>query len=747
MGAVRTWVATALLASVLVALLAGTAGAAKPKIKVLSNRADLVSGGDALVEIKAPRAALPKLRVQLNDAPAGHLFARRANGRYQGLVRGLRKGRNVLEARIGEGPGGRAVITNHPNGGPVFSGPQVKPWVCQEGARDRKCNQRPTYQLLYRPAGEQGFQPYDPANPPGNVAMTTTDRGVTVPFIIRLETGYQDRDQYKIATLFQPGKSWKPWAPQKQWNRKLLITHGYGCGVSYGAGQAPGVYGSGETGLPGISTGDVGGTALARGFAVASTALDNNSHNCNIAVQAESLVMLKERLVETRGPLRYTIATGCSGGSVVQQQVANAYPGIYQGLTPQCSYPDTFSPGAQFADYHMMRQYFETPSRWGPGVLWLPTQWGFAEGHIAHINAIVADEGLFKSAINPSYPCNGVTEAQRFHPQTNPGGVRCDALSYMINVLGPRPRRVWTPMERQLGRGFAGVPFGNVGVQYGLESLQQGLILPGQFADLNARIGGLSMTDLSVTPERLRGDARALRNAYRSGAFNQANNLDRVAIINLGGPDPGLAHDYSHAWFMRARLQREQGHLGNYAMWFGTTPILGSPQFGVEAFVAMDRWLAEVEADRRRIPLARKIVADRPADIQDRCEALPGVPLPGAICDIPLVQTRFGTPRTVAGDSIASDIGACRLKPLDRNDNYGPLPFSDAEWAKVEAAFPNGVCDWSKPGKGQRDTVAWLGYQRQDGKVVYGGRRMGSAPKGSGAGWTSAAFGDWRRGR
>jgi hypothetical protein len=394
-----------------------------------------------------------------------------------------------------------------------------------------------------------------------------------------------------------------------------------------------------------------------------------------------------------------------------------------------------------------MRLYFEDPSRWGPGVLWLPTQWGFAEGHVSHINAIVADEGLFKSAINPSYPCHGVADAERFHAQTNPGGVRCDALSYMINVLGPRPRRAWTPIERQLGRGFAGVPFGNVGVQYGLEALQQGLILPGQFADLNARIGGLSLVDLSVTPERLRGDPRALRNAYRSGAFNQANNLDRVAIINLGGPDPGLAHDYSHAWFMRARLEREQGHLGNYVMWFGTTPILGSPQFGVEALLAMDRWLAEVEADRRRVPLARKIVDDRPTDIQDRCEALPGVPLPGAICDIPLVQTRFGTPRTVAGDSIASDIGACRLRPLDRSDNYGPLPLTNAEWAKVEAAFPDGVCDWSKPGRGQRDTVAWLTYQRGDGEVVYGGRRLGVAPERSGAGWSSPAFRDWRAGR
>jgi hypothetical protein len=737
------------LAVLAVAAIAGTAqaGAAAPHVKVLSNRADLVSGGQALIEIKARPAAYRRLRVELNGRGVTGRFAKRPNGRYQGIVTGLRNGRNVLTARVRKGREGRAVIRNHPHGGPVFSGPQVQPWVCPAGARDRKCNQPPRYEFFYKSTNplESGFKPYNPQSPPGDVARTTTDEGVTVPFIVRLETGYQDRDQYKIATLYDPGEPWMPWAPQPQWNRKLLITHGFGCGASYAAGQAPAVFGAGETGIPGVSTGDVGGVALGRGFAVASTALDNNSHNCNIALQAESLVMLKERIVETRGPLRYTIAAGCSGGSVTQQQVANAYPGIYQGLTPQCSYPDTFSPGTQFADYHMLRTYFEDPSRWGPGVLWLPTQWGEVEGHLSHVNAITADEGLFKSAINPMHPCPGVTAAQRFHPQSNPGGVRCDVLTYMINVLGPRPRRAWTDIERQLGRGFAGVPFGNVGVQYGLRSLRSGTISKEQFIALNERVGGISLVDLSPSAERLRGDARALRNAYRSGAFNQANNLDRVAIINLGGPDPGLAHDYSHAFFMRARLEREQGHLGNYVMWFGPVPILGNTTFASDAFLAMDRWLAAVERDRRALPLKRKIVQDRPAGIRDRCEILPGVDTP-ALCEIPLVQTRFGTPRTVAGDGIASDIGACRLKPLRRAD-YHPVAFTAGQWARLERTFPRGVCDWSEPGRGQTDTVAWLTYQRAGGAVVYGGRRLGAAPPGSGGGWTSRAFADWRSGR
>ena len=45
------------------------------------------------------------------------------------------------------------------------------------------------------------FAPYDPANPPSDVAMTTTDQGRTVPYIFRQETGTQNRGIYRIAVL------------------------------------------------------------------------------------------------------------------------------------------------------------------------------------------------------------------------------------------------------------------------------------------------------------------------------------------------------------------------------------------------------------------------------------------------------------------------------------------------------------------------------------------------------------------
>jgi Tannase-like family of unknown function (DUF6351) len=536
-----------------------------------------------------------------------------------------------------------------------------------------------------------------------------------VPFIVRQELGYQDRDQYKILTLFTPGKKWSRWSPQPQWNHKLVVTGGGGCGVSYGVGEAPLDDLSGTLPANPATTSSYI-NALGKGFAVMSTALDNTGHNCNLVTEAESLIMAKERLVEKYGDVRYTIGTGCSGGSVVQNTVANAYPGaVYDGLVITCAFPDVMTAGAQFADYDLLRRYFENPLRWGAGILWPPAQWGPVEGRPDPVNAIVADEALFKGATNPVGSC--VPPAQAYDPQNNPGGVRCSILDAMINVLGPRPESVWSDQEHRAGHGFAGQPFGNAGIEYGLTALQQGLITPGQFADLNAAVGGADI-DLNPTAARLAGDDGAVANAYRSGLVNEMTHMSGVAIIDHAGPDPGAAHDYAHAWWIRDRLDRAQGQHGNEVLWFGPTPLIGSPTWPTKALLSVDRWLAAVERDHSAASRARKVIHDRPGDIKDKC-------LVDACTQY--AATRYGTPRQVSGESEFNDILKCRLKPLDRKA-YG-VTFTDAEWAKLEKAFPGGVCDWSRAGVGQQANIPWLTYQDARGSVVYGGRPMGPAPR------------------
>lgn len=708
------------------------------RIEVLSSRADLISGGDALVDIELPAGADPaRVRVSVDGRDVTDFFAVRPNGRFQGLLEGLEFGENVVSARLPGHRPAQLTVTNHLNGGPVLSGPQIQPWVCQSTAVDEQCNQDPEFEFWYRSTNPltPGWQPYDPDDPPSDVAVTTTDEDVEVPFVVRVETGYQNRDQYKIATLFQPGEDWEPWAPQRQWNHKVLMTHGGGCGASYGAGTAPDVLNDSiSTGISEVD--DLAGTnavptALGRGFAVVSTALNNTGHNCNIVTEAESMMMVKERVVEQYGPVRYTIGVGCSGGAVAQQQVSNAYPGIYQGLVVACSYPDIFSPGAQFADYHLLRLYFEDPSKWDFGVVWLPGQMAAVYGHLSPVNAVVADEALFKVAVDPTTECPGVSDEERYHPDDNPGGVRCSILDYMINVLGPRQEADWSDVERQLGRGFAGAPLGNTGIQFGLEALRRGAITPAQFVDLNTKVGGLDI-DLNPVPERVPANRPAMGNAYRSGAINDASNLDQVAIIDHGGPDPGAAHDAMWAWVTRERIEQQHGHFGNHVIWFGHVPLIGDPAYAREAVLAIDRWLTAVEGDDSDRPLADKIVANRPDDIEDRCSQVPGVELidlpgVGRVCELPEVQTRLSTPRMVAGDHFTSDTHQCQLRPMRRGD-YFPILFNNRQWERLQQAFPNGVCDYGRPPSDQAPTVPWLTYADEDGNVVYGGRPLGDPP-------------------
>ncbi len=127
MRAIR-WLAPLVAALVPAAVLAaGIEG-----IDVLSNRADLISGGDALVAARlAPGTDAAAVRVTLNGSDITSRFAVRENGQYAGLVTGLVAAENLLRARLPDGSGHEITIRNHPIGGPVFSGEQIQPWLCR----------------------------------------------------------------------------------------------------------------------------------------------------------------------------------------------------------------------------------------------------------------------------------------------------------------------------------------------------------------------------------------------------------------------------------------------------------------------------------------------------------------------------------------------------------------------------------------------------------------------------------------
>src|SRR3954468_20547381 len=86
-------------------------------IEVLSNRADLLSGGDALVRIDGAGSA--PLAADFDGRDISSVFS----GRTTALVTGLADGPNELTAAAPDGRRARITLTNHPIGGAVFARP------------------------------------------------------------------------------------------------------------------------------------------------------------------------------------------------------------------------------------------------------------------------------------------------------------------------------------------------------------------------------------------------------------------------------------------------------------------------------------------------------------------------------------------------------------------------------------------------------------------------------------------------
>ncbi len=162
---------------------------------------------------------------------------------------------------------------------------------------------------------------------------------------------------------------------------------------------------------------------------------------------------------------------------------------------------------------------------------------------------------------------------------------------------------------------------------------------------------------------------------------------------------------------MRARLLRNFGTAANQILWRGQVPLIGDPSFADDAVFAMDRWLARVDADHRKVPLPRKIIQDKPDTVAARCTDGNGKDLPSEVCDQTVAA--YGTPRLGADGPLTDDVMKCQLKPM-RRDDY-PVTFTDAQWERLQQAFPGGVCDYTKPGVSQRGAVSWLTYQTRRG--------------------------------
>jgi Tannase-like family of unknown function (DUF6351) len=699
------------------------------KIQTLSTRPDAVTGGDVLVQIEVPRKiSLAKVRVTLNGRDITKTLRPDAHAdTLTGLVTGLALGENEIavdktDSRDPRGrydddwdhgrhghrhPAATLRVTNYPITGPVFSGPHEKPFFCEttafafpDGTRplgaplDADCSIKTRVDYFYRSTANAWKPLAPPYAHPTDLATTTTNEGKTVPFIIRLETGSLNRAIYQTSMLHDPLKEPAPdlFRKSSAWNGRLVYSFGGGC--------TNGWY------RQGASTGGVTDTViLGKGYAMASSSLNVFGNNCNDLLTSESLMMTRERFIETYGVPRYTIGFGCSGGSYQQHQAADAYPGLLDGIIPGCSFPEVgFATIQAITDARLLVHYFDDTA---PGSFTQEQQRrvaGFLKYETMRTNTVYV--GALRIAAPPLSPyCAIVPLDQRYDPKSNPGGARCNVYDHTINVYGRDP-----------ATGFALRPLDNLGIQYGLGALKDGAISVDQFLDLNEKIGGYDH-DGNFRSQRSVGDLPAIQAAYRSGRLTNAGlGLRRVPIIDYrayaDGNADGDIHLRYHSFSMRERLKKANGDANNQIMlvedfrfgyYSSASPLL---QFALDK---MDQWIANIQADRRHGSRHEKVVRNKPAELREGCNTRDATPTfiaekqtrdPNLACE--KLYPSPPAPREVAGASVASDVIKCQLKAVNRSD-YPTL--TDAQFQRLQKVFPSGVCDWSKDGVGQ-DTRA-----------------------------------------
>lgn len=654
----------------------------------------LVSGGDVLLKVTIPPGAHPDdVRVTANGQDVTGDFSARSDSSLLGLVDGLTDGPNAIRASIRQGQSASLTVDNHPITGPVFSGKRQQPFYCQStsfglpAATPPLCTTPTQVTYQYRTTAGSFAPLADPTSRPADLA-TTTVNGRTVPYIIRLEQGTIDRAVYQVAALYD-GRKPTPTTPDTSWNGKLIYTFGGGCNSGYRQGTSTG--------------GVMNDQFLSKGYAVASSTLNVLDQNCSSVISAEAAMMVKEHFIETYGPVQFTMGWGGSGGAIQQYTIADSYPGILDGIIPSISFPDPLTTGMPVTDCRLLDTFFA-----GAGADWTPAQKAAVAGY-NDVTSCRSWDVTFANRATATGSCDPAIPAEvRWDPVTNPHGVICNSAVQLVNQLGTDPQT-----------GFPNSVLDSVGVQYGLKALQSGTITPEQFITINEKIGGI---DYAGNPQagRTEGSTKGLAAAYADGLVTYGSQGLRTTAIIDHRTDldfAGLGNDiHTSEWSFvaRARLLERNGTSANQVI-IESQPTADQTAAANEYVLdEMDAWLTAVKADHTGRSLQAKIIKDRPTSLSDGCylsatnlvhQPLTDPATGACAAAYPIA----GNPRTVAGQPLPMSQLKCQLVPLDRS-SYG-VTFTDEQWARLRAAFPTGVCDYSVPGVGQRAPIApWLSY-------------------------------------
>ena len=121
-----------LTALAIILVLPCAAAAQGLQLHVVSNpKPEFVSGGDVLLSVSVPAGAQASaVHLTLNGSDVTSALHAASGRTLMALVKGLADGSNTLVASAGKATAKLAVV-NHPNAGPVISGPHEQPFVCE----------------------------------------------------------------------------------------------------------------------------------------------------------------------------------------------------------------------------------------------------------------------------------------------------------------------------------------------------------------------------------------------------------------------------------------------------------------------------------------------------------------------------------------------------------------------------------------------------------------------------------------
>jgi hypothetical protein len=626
---------------------------AAPSVTVLSSRPDMVSGGDALIEIKT--SSTQKLQVKVNGREVSQVFhADATRGSMVGLVDGLRAGQNTVTVKAGSATT-KLQLVNHPITGPIVSGEHLKPYFCNTEESglgkplDTDCSAPTKVEYFYR--SNDSFKPLPNSKErPADLAQTTTTEGKTVPYIVRVESGTINRAIYHIAILDDPNTTW---------NHRIIYSFGGGCGTNYTQGKSP-------------ATAALFDPALSRGFAHITSTQNVMQQHCNDNLSGEAVMMIKEHFIKTYGVPVWTMGFGGSGGSIQQLLIAQNFPGLLDGLLPSLTFPDSTSIRPDVSDCRLLNKFFATDAK-----TWTKDKQTAVAGYSAG-TCNAWDRSFADTIVAANVKGCGIAPELVYDPVKNPKGVRCTTWDTNVATYGRDPVT-----------GFARQAMDNIGVQYGLKALNSGQITKQEFIDLNRGVGGYDRDGVR-RDERSTADLEALKMAYVAGRVNSGGgSLSSIPMLHYRSYNDALGdiHDHVRDFVVRERLRKASGGFANQVIWVYPN---GNRQIAAKvtglAIDTMSQWLnthAKPTAALDGCWTADGTRIDEPAKLDGpgRCNQL---------------YPSHSTPRLTAGAPLTDDVMKCQLKPIDDQDYT--VKFNADELQQLRQVFPVGVCDYSKPG-------------------------------------------------